>query len=143
MQHRGLGSRFGVSIEIDHIVEITRPGAIAEGTDLLGESFLVGVAEDSDSFRRRVAVVVKDDALYRPQHEKLVRCQVELDARKTTRARRNRPPIADLALAGHRAARVFEDLEFLELCWNLDAGPFVDPLSYFAEDAGEEVTIDM
>ena len=111
--------------------------------DLFGERFLIGVAPDSDSLRRRVAVVVKDGALRRPQDEKLIGSQIQLDARDTTRARSDRPPVAELALAGHRAARVFEYLEFLTLFGDLNAGPLVDPFSDFAEDAGQEATIDV
>ena len=143
VQHLGLGSRFGVSIEIDHIVEIPWSGTVTKCTNLFRERFLIGVAQDSDSLRRRVAVVVKDGASRRPQDEKLIGSKIQLDARETTRARSDRPPVAELALAGHRAARVFEYLEFLELFGDLDSGPLVDPFSDFAEDAGQEATIDV
>ena len=142
VQHRGVRSRFRVSIEIDDIVEIAGPATVAEGADLLGERFLIGVAEDRDPLRRRVAVVVEYGTPRRPQDEKLVRRQIELDARETTPPRRDRPPVAELALAGHRAARVLEDVELLELARNLDPGSLVDPHSDFAEDLGKEFAID-
>ena len=143
VQHRGRGPRFRVPVKIDHIVEIARPGTVAKGADLFGERFLVGVAEDDDSLFGCVAVVVENGALPRAQDEELIGSQIELDAWEAAGARRDRTPVAELSLAGHRAARVCEDFEVLKLVRNLDSGPFVNPFSDFAEDTGQEVTIDV
>ena len=68
-QDGGPGACFGVAIEINHIVEIARSRPVAKGTELFGKRFLVGIAEDSDPVRRRIAVVVKDVAFGRRQDE--------------------------------------------------------------------------
>ena len=71
--------RFGVAIEIDHIVKVARTRAVAEGPHLFSEGFLIGVAQDGDPLLRRIAVVVEDDALSRRQDEKLIGRQIELN----------------------------------------------------------------
>ena len=142
-QDGGPRPRFGVAVEIDHIVEVARTRAVAEGTHLFSECLLIGVAQDGDPLRRRIAVIVEDGALDRRQDEKLIGRQIELDARETAGAGSDRPPVAQLSLTGHRAAGVLEDVEFLQLFRKLYAGLFVDPFSDVAEYARQEVAVDL
>ncbi len=115
---------------------------VAHGRHRFSECFLIGVAPDGDLLRRCIAVFVEDGALDRRQDEKFIGGQIELDAWKTTGAGSDRPPVAQLALTRHRAAEVFEDVEFLQLFRKVHAGLFVDPYSDFAKYACQEVAVD-
>ena len=98
VQHRGRGPRFRVPVKIDHIVEIARPGTVAEGADLFGERFLVGVAEDDDSLFGCVAVVVENGGASRAAGtRRLIGSQIEFDAWEAAGARRDRTPVAELS----------------------------------------------
>ena len=84
-----------------------------------------------------------DGDLDRRQHEALVGGEIELDARPAAATRRDRAEIADLALAGDRAARILIDIEILLVGRDFDAGAIVDPLPDFAEDALEEGLVEV
>ena len=86
---------------------------------------------------------MEDDPRDRRQDEKLIGRQIELDARETTGAGSDWPPVAQLALTGDRATGIFEDVEFLQLFWKLDAGLFVDPFSDVTENTRQEVALDL
>ncbi len=53
-------ARLDVAVEIDHIIEIARPGALDERPYLLAEGFLVGVGGDVNAVSGRVTVWMED-----------------------------------------------------------------------------------
>ena len=92
-----LGAGLGVSVEVDDVIEVARPGALGERPEFFGEGFDVVVGEHLDAFFRGVGIGMKNFDGVGRQDDALVGRQVELDARQRP-CWRNRSLVADLAL---------------------------------------------
>ena len=72
-----------VSVQIHHVVEVTRTRSLGESPEFFGERLYVVVGQDVNAILWSVAIGVKNLCLDGRQNDTLVRCQVELDPRKT------------------------------------------------------------
>ena len=55
-QHRRCGTRFRVAEEVDHVIQVPRPGTLGKGSHLFPERLFVGVRPDGDASLGLVAV---------------------------------------------------------------------------------------
>ena len=92
------GPGLGVAVEIDDIIKVARPRALAQRPEFLGKGFNIIVGEHLDAFLGGVAIGMKNFGDRGRQYDAFVGGQVELNSGQRPR-RRNWPFVTDLALA--------------------------------------------
>lgn len=76
-QYAGIWSRLIIAVQVDHIVEIARPGTFTESPNLFAEGFLVGLTEHFDAAIGRIAVWVEYRFLDGWHHHHLISGQIK------------------------------------------------------------------
>jgi hypothetical protein len=138
-----IGQCFRVAEQIDHVVEVARPGAFRQRPEFLGKGLDIVIGQHLDTFLGSITVRVKYRHPHRVQNDTLGRHEIELDARPSAGSRRDRPGIAQLALARAIAARIGEDIEILLVGRHLDAGLLLDPSANLAEGLPQKLGVKM
>ena len=103
------------AVKVHHVVQVARTLTLCQCSHLLREYFFERVAKYIDTASRTVSVWVVDRTLNRCQHQHLVCCQVELNARWIACAA-EWAAVADATLCRLTATRIGENLK-LSCLW--------------------------